>query len=165
MSFARTLLAILALAVTAVAAKEPPELLDLRKQFEAKPTEAARVRYITKLVRLRARILAAHRDGWQAIDNEIVAHPMPGTADRRLLIGDWASPRHEYRYREDGTWTMLPEYIDGEKTTHGTWRIEKNRYLDYESYDSTPAKYNIIILTKEYFIYDAYILKRGHTFP
>jgi len=30
------------------------------------------------------------------------------------------SPRHDYLYRRDGSWTMLP---GDEGTTHGTWRI------------------------------------------
>ena len=90
---------------------------------------------------------------------------MPGGADTRLLIGDWASPRHLYRYRDDGTWTMLPESVDGQKSTHGTWRIEGNIFFEYTAGLSLPEKDQITILTKEYFVFGGYILKRGHTFP
>jgi hypothetical protein len=48
-------------------------------------------------------------------------------AKRRFrLVGKWSSPRHDYLYPSDGSWTMLPA---DEGTTHGTWRIERNQFL------------------------------------
>ena len=39
----------------------------------------------------------------------------------RRMVGDWLSPRHAYRYYEDGTWKMEPNMP--EVTTKGRWRI------------------------------------------
>ena len=164
MLFARTVIIALTIAVTAFAAEEPAELSNARKEFAAHPTEAARVQYITKLVQLREKILAAHRDGWEAIDAEIVRHPMSGAADSKLLVGQWASPRHLYLYRADGTWTMDDEGLDLAVATRGTWRIEGNNYFQGFSRDSPFDRYTIILLTKEYFVFDGYILKRGAHF-
>ena len=164
MSFARTVIISVAIAATAFAAKEPVELSNARKEFEAHPTEAARVQYITQLVRLREKILAAHRDGWEAIDAEIIRHPMPGPADSKLLVGQWASPRHLYLYRADGTWTTDDEGLDLATATNGTWRIEGNNYFHTFSRDVSPDRHTIIILTKEYFVFDGYILRRGTHF-
>src|SRR5438034_3016913 len=138
MSFAHTTIIALAMAMTAFAAEEPAELTNARKDFEADPTEAARIQYITKLVRLREKILVAHRDGWEAIDAEIIRHPMPGAADSRLLLGQWASPRHLYLFGADGTWTMDDEGLDLSIATRGTWRIEGNNYFQAFSRDSRP---------------------------
>jgi hypothetical protein len=89
---------------------------------------------------------------------------MSGAADSKLLVGQWASPRHLYLYRADGTWTMDDEGLDLAVATRGTWRIEGNSYFQGFSRDSRPDKYTIIILTKEYFVFDGYILKRGTHF-
>ena len=48
---------------------------------------------------------------------------------RRLMVGKWTTGRHEYIYKADGTWRMLPLDIS---TTKGTWRFE-NRQLIEES--------------------------------
>jgi hypothetical protein len=45
-----------------------------------------------------------------------------------LLVGKWQSPRHDYLFRADGTWTMLPAEEDGVQSTHG--RIEGNQFFD-----------------------------------
>jgi hypothetical protein len=164
MSFAHTAFVTLVAALAASATEEPSELRTARRDFEAHPTEAARVQYITKLVRLREKILAAHRDGWEAIDAEIIRHPMPGAADSRLLVGQWASPRHLYLYRADGTWTMDDEGLDLSVATHGTWRIKGNTYFQAFSGDSRSERHTIIILTTEYFVFDGYILRRGTQF-
>ena len=95
------------------------------------PSEAERVDYITRLARLREQAVRRNRGEWTAIDDEIKLHPAPPDSDSKTLtalrVGDWESPRHDYRYRADGTWTMLPEE---EGVTHGTWRIERNQYFD-----------------------------------
>jgi len=53
--------------------------------------------------------------------------PRPVSDSKALsarLVGKWESPRHDYLYRADGTWTMLPVEPD---IAHGTWRIEGNQ--------------------------------------
>jgi hypothetical protein len=51
-------------------------------------------------------------DEWQTIDTEIKQHPAPKDSDGKIfsgrLVGKWRSPRHDYLYRDDGSWTMLP---------------------------------------------------------
>jgi hypothetical protein len=70
--------------------------------------------------RLREKAARAKTDEWQAIDTEIKRHRVPSDADSKmfssLLVGQWQSPRHDFLYRADGTWTMLPEEKD---VTHG----------------------------------------------
>src|SRR6266550_5037068 len=84
---------------TSVAAQEPKELRDARRQFESlrHPSEADRVRYITALVRLRESFTRADAEIMHAIDAEVLRHPMAATADVRVLvkrlIGRWQSPR------------------------------------------------------------------------
>ena len=119
------------------------------------PSEAARSDYITRLVRLREQAARLKTDAWQAIDAEIKQHPAPGDSDNRalskLLVGKWESPRHDYLYRADGTWTMLPADPD---TTHGTWRIEGNQYFDTAAIDPPEtAQYTIILMTKRDFVF------------
>jgi hypothetical protein len=67
-------------------------------------------RYITRLVRLRKGAARRKTDAWQVIDAEIKQHPVPSDSDSKtlsnLLVGKWESPRHDYLYRADGTWTM-----------------------------------------------------------
>jgi hypothetical protein len=113
------------------------------------PSEAARSTYITGLVRLREKAARGNTGEWQAIDAEIKQHPAPGGSDGKalsgLLAGQWESPRHDYLYRADGTWTMLPA---DEGTTHGTWRIEGNQYFDTNSLDTQTGQYTIILITK-----------------
>jgi hypothetical protein len=126
-----------------------------KREFDktSKPSEAARLDYVTRLLHLREK--AAERgktEEWQAIDAEIFRHPAPASDEKGLadrLAGEWASPRHEYRYKKDGTWTMLPE-DDG--TTHGTWRIEGNQYTTTNSVDTRTDRYTVIMITKKYFV-------------
>ena len=72
----------------------------------------------------------------------LIAVPMPENEDenklRRLMCGFWQSPRHEYLYRSDGTWTMLPE-----PATSGKWKIQGNK-LDDSS---------LILLNEKYCVY------------
>jgi hypothetical protein len=68
-----------------------------------------------------------------------------------LLVGKWESPRHDYLYRADGTWSMIPEEPD---IAHGTWRIEGNRYIDTHASDPPQAtQYTIILITKRDFVF------------
>jgi hypothetical protein len=82
-------------------------------------------------------------------------HPAPNDSDGEslssLFVGKWQSPRHDYLYRADSTWTMLPE---GPETTHGTWRIEGNQYFDAATIDPAgPRQYTIILISKENFVF------------
>ncbi len=96
----------------------------------SQPSEAARSDYVTRLVRIREEMARQKNDEWKAIDNEIGEHPAPKDSDAKVLsrrlVGKWSSPRHDYLYRRDGSWTMLPA---DEGTTHGTWRIEGNQFF------------------------------------
>jgi hypothetical protein len=119
------------------------------------PSETARADYITRLVRLREQAARMNVDAWQAIDAEIKQHPAPNDSDGKalanLLVGQWESPRHDYLYRPDGTWTMLP--ADPE-TTHGTWRIENNQYFDTAATDPPETgQYTIILISKQDFVF------------
>jgi hypothetical protein len=126
------------------------------KRYYAKithPSEAARSDYITRLVRLREVAARLKTHEWQAIDAEVKQHPAPndGKALSMLLVGKWESPRHDYLYRADGTWTMLPADPD---ITHGTWRIEGNQYFDTAATDPPEtSQYTIILITKRDFVF------------
>ena len=119
------------------------------------PSEADRSNYITRLVRLREQATAGKTYDWQAIGDEIKQHPAPTDSDSKtlssLLVGQWESPRHDYLYRADGTWTMLPVEPD---ITHGTWRIEGNQYFDTAATDPPlKSQYTIILITKKDFVF------------
>jgi hypothetical protein len=107
-------------------AEEPKTLRDARRKFDSlqHPTEADRVRYVTSLVRLRESLTRADLVALDAIDAEIVRHPMPATADSgelsKRLGGRWQSPRRPYFYHADGTWAAND---DTPQDTGGTWRI------------------------------------------
>jgi hypothetical protein len=119
------------------------------------PSETARADYITRLVRLREQAARMNTDSWQAIDAEIKQHPAPNESDGKalanLLVGQWESPRHDYLYRADGTWTMVPADPD---TTHGTWRIEGNQYFDTAATDPPETRqYTVILISKQDFVF------------
>ena len=60
-------------------------------------------------------------------------------------------PRHDYLYRADGTWTMLPAE---EGATHGQWRIEGNQYIDTAATDPPlTSQYTVILITKKDFVF------------
>lgn len=137
-------------------AAEPQELVEAKKEFAelAHPIEADRQDYILGLAKLRAAFADEDQTkSWTAVDAEIRQHPAPEDTDRytKLMIGKWNSPRHEYVYRADGTWTMLPEE---EGATSGRWRIEGNRFFNKADCESGDASaYTILLLTKDNFIF------------
>ena len=155
---------------TSVAAQEPKELRDARRQFEAlkHPSEADRVRYITGLVRLRESFTRADAEIMHVIDAEVLRHPMPATVDVRVLvkrlIGRWQSPRRAYFYHRDSTWASNE---DTPEDTGGTWRIEGNQFFQNYRGDTPPRGEKIILLTTTDFVYGAgpYYLRRGTAFP
>jgi len=119
------------------------------------PSEADRSKYITRLVRLREKAADAKTDEWQAIDSEIKQRPAPSDSDGKtlsgLLVGQWESPRHDYLYRADGTWTMLPIEPD---VTHGTWRIEGNQCFETTATEPPlKTQYTVILITKKDFVF------------
>jgi hypothetical protein len=99
-------------------------LEEAKRTFEkiSHPSEAERSDYITRLVRMREKAAGVKTDEWQTIDAEIKRHPAADDSDSKILsgrlVGKWASPRHDYLYRADGSWTMLSA---DEGTTHGSW--------------------------------------------
>ena len=107
-------------------AQEPVELQEAQAEYgKAAQTESTRSSYITKLVRMRERMAASHDTAWQGVDAEIMRHPAPpdSATFSRIMLGKWRSPRHDYLYRSNGTWSMLPAEPDA---TKGTWRFEGN---------------------------------------
>lgn len=137
-------------------AAEPEELAESKKQFAelAQPTEADRQDYIIGLAKLRAAFADEDQtESWSAVDAEILRHPAAEHTETytKLMVGKWSSPRHEYIYRADGGWSMLPE---AEGITRGQWRIEGNQFFskaDIETKD--PKPYTILLLTKDNFIF------------
>ncbi|HEX4409874.1 MAG TPA: hypothetical protein VH206_13965 [Xanthobacteraceae bacterium] len=120
-----------------------------------KPSERARMAYVSNLIPLRDKAAKTKSDLWQTIDAEVKAHPAPTNSDSKalsaLLAGQWTSPRHDYLYRADGTWTMLPA---DPGATNGTWRIEGNQYYDSGSLDpSQTSQYTIVLITKRDFVF------------
>src|SRR5947207_1614929 len=85
---------------TSVTAQEPKELRDARRQFQSlnHASQAERVAYITRSVRLRESFTRADYKKMEAIDAEVTRHPMPAGVDsaelRKRMIGHWTSPRH-----------------------------------------------------------------------
>jgi len=149
-------------------AEEPKELGDARREFDSlqHPTEADRVRYVTRLVRLRESFTRADLAALNTIDGEIVRHPMRATTDSRelskRLVGRWQSPRRPYFYHADGTWAAND---DTPQDTGGTWRIEGNRFFQNYRGEAPDRGEIIILLSDTDFVYGLYYLRRGTAFP
>ena len=135
---------------------EPAEMAVARKKFASlpNPTEADRQNYLLELSKLRESLAnnASGEDCFK-VDAEIRRYPAPENIEgySKLMAGKWSSPRHEYIYRANGTWSMLPEE---EGATRGRWRIEGNRFMssaDIEPEDT--QTYTILLLTKDDFIF------------
>ena len=131
-------------------------LEEAKRHFDkiSQPSETARSDYITRFVRMREKAARQKTDEWKAIDNEVRQHPASKDSDGKIqsgrLVGKWSSPRHDYQYKGDGSWTMLPA---DEGTTHGTWGIDGNQFFTTASIGpSDPAKYTIILITKKDFV-------------
>ncbi len=63
---------------------------------------------------------------------------------------------------------MLPEFIDGVKSTAGTWRIEKNKFVqDFKNLPGSGEE--IILLTATDFVWSTrrapYYMRKGDVFP
>jgi hypothetical protein len=146
---------LLAMGATFALADGIPQLIAIQQKYNAaelKKNEPLRERYIMDLAKLRFTLL---NGPWQKVDAEIEQHPAPANSDSadfsKLRLGVWHSPRHDYRYKADGTWRMID---DEENTTHGTWSIKGNSYDEHAAADiAQPESYTIILLNAEYFIF------------
>jgi hypothetical protein len=158
---------------TTVTAEEPKALRDARQAYQSlqHPSETQRIQYITRLVRLRESFTHAAGETLDAIDAEVIRHPMPAASDAqkllKRLVGRWQSPRHPYFYHVDGTWASDN---DTPQDSRGTWRIEGNQFFQNYRQDTPARGETIILLTGTDFIYgtDAahpYYLRRGNAFP
>ena len=89
----------------------------------------------------------SHHCEIDAIKAELKNHPQPDPGDStlqsQLLVGRWQTTRHTEIYSPDGTWRMAPE----SGTTHGHWRIERNRFFE------DGREYKIILLNARHFIF------------
>ena len=155
-SFVSTCGFLLLFACTGLFAEEPEGLAEAKKSFASlpNPTEADRQKHITELVKLRDALAKneIHGDCF-VVDAEIRRYPAPENTEAytKLRVGKWSSPRHEYIYRADGTWSMLPEE---EGTTQGRWRIEGNRLMSSAGIEPADTRtYTIIVLTKDNLIF------------
>ena len=158
--------------LSAASADEPKELRDARREFESlkHPTEADRVLYVTRLVRLRESFTRADYKILETIDAEVIRHPVPTAVDagvlRKSLVGRWQSPRRPYFYHADGTWASNE---DTPESTGGTWRIDGNQFFQNYRGDAPAPGENIILLTSTDFVYGSgrapYYLRRGTAFP
>lgn len=172
MSRTLLLIAVFALA-TPAATEEPKSLREARQAYRLlpHPGEAQRVAYVTELVRLREGFTRRDAEALDAIDAEVLRHPMPVSAATpslaKRLVGRWQSPRRPYFYHADGTWASND---DTPESTGGTWRIDDNRFFqDYRG--SVPsAGETLILLTDSDFVFGTsashpYYLRRGKAFP
>ena len=109
-------------------------------------SDASREDRVREIVRRRE---VAARQGktreWQACDAQLRALPVPADPGMSARMpGKWRSPRHDYLYRADGTWVMLPQEADA---THGSWKIKGNRLVE------ETGAYTIILLDKHSLVY------------
>jgi hypothetical protein len=69
---------------------------------------------------------------------------------RKLMVGKWATGRHEYLYRADGTWQMLPVDIS---STNGKWKIQNRQLIEEvrseNRFESTGARTFIEVTPKQ----------------
>jgi hypothetical protein len=161
----RSTLAALVIAAlsTGAFAKEPKELEAARKEYEqakAKDPEAARVKLVTTLAKkMREYAMNFHDTGsrdhdedFRAYSAEAVKHPAPkdlnGKALAPLLVGKWETTRHDFEYKKNGTYVMLP---DEPEAARGKWRIEGNQFIQTEG--DAEARYSLIFLDKETLLY------------
>jgi hypothetical protein len=136
------------------------ELKALEAKYDASKLDhddAARQNYVIKLCRLRFKLIMAGRDDWQAVDAEIIRHPVAQDSDRtalaKLRLGVWHSPRHDYRYEPNGTWRMVDGGQEDPDATHGTWSIKGAQYTDVAAGEDPPPAYTIVLADKENFIF------------
>jgi hypothetical protein len=157
---------------SSASAQEPQELRDMRREYDAlrQPSEADRVRYVTRLVRLRESFTRKEADKMFAIDAEVRRHPMPAAVASQTLLaprllGGWQSPRHPYFFRRDGSWTSDEETNE----PLGTWRIDGDRFFQNYTDEPSDKGSTIILLNDDDLVLatpdHVFYLRRGTTFP
>jgi hypothetical protein len=147
---------------TLVHAGEPEELQALEAKYArtqsdlATDPESNRAHYVMELARLRFRMASEGDPDWQAVDREIIRHPVPADANPAILahlrLGQWHSSRHDYLFESDGTWRMND---DPETTTHGTWSIRGAQYSEMFVGDegASARTFTLILVDSENFIF------------
>jgi hypothetical protein len=151
------LLGLLVAMTTISHAAEPPPLQAIMKRYDQtrlNQDEGLREKYILELADLRWKLSSHDQDGWHDVDEEIRRHPvisgMAGFPKARL--GKWISPRHDYLYRSNGTWTMT-DGGDDPDNTHGKWSIGGNIYSEKATDEDVPRHYTILLVDAKNFIY------------
>jgi hypothetical protein len=131
--------------LTMVQAADPAQLATIQSHHLNLSDEHEREKYVLDLLSLRSKLVTGNTEDWQAVDREIVRHPAPSDSNTeafiKVRIGHWRSPRHDYFYRANGTWIMLPS---PPCTTSGTWTIKGNQ--ESETVAGTTTSYTIILL-------------------
>ena len=134
-------------------AEEPKELIKARTEYEhsAPHAEAARSAYVLRLMKLREEFGHANNtEDWKAVDAEIGRNPLPNDADSKalsqMLVGKWGSRTHDYLYKSDGSWTMIPE---GPGVAHGKWRIDGNQIHSWITFEPNKTRAMTLILLND----------------
>ena len=139
------------------------ELAEAKAKYNhAKPAsgEAARLDYVHELIRMHDKLMLIDKGPqwtdavearFRAINDEMKQHSAPSDSNSKalskMLSGKWRSPRHDYSYKSNGTWIMLP-VGEGGSSPHGIWTIKGNLF-------TTDGKneYTIILLDAHDFVY------------
>jgi hypothetical protein len=144
-------------------AREPKGMEAARKEYEqakAKDPEGAREHYANALAKVIAQYTEEfrntgsreHGEEMQTLLTELKQHPAPKDADSKKLSafmpGEWHTTRHEFLYKKNGTFVMLPEEKDAER---GKWRIEGNQLVQTEG--DAEVRYTIVLLNADYLVY------------
>jgi len=171
----KTFISTVLAAITFVAtlhAGEPKGLQDARQAYKAikNPTEADRVHYLTQLVRMREKLTRADSAAMDAIDAEIIRHPMPASTSaaqlKKALVGRWMSPRRPYFYHADGT---MAANEDTREANVGDWAIKGNKFFENIRDDQADPGTVIYLLNETDFVHGAhaplFYLRRGTAFP
>jgi hypothetical protein len=165
---------LLGITATLLRAGDPEELKALEAKYAqsqsdlATDPEANRAHYVMELARLRFRMLAEGDPDYQAVDREIIRHPLPADSNPAVLshlrLGQWHSSRHDYLFDADGTWRMND---DPATTTHGTWSIQGTQYSEmFVSDEGASARtFTLILVDPENFIFTdgTHLLFETHT--
>jgi len=135
------------------------ELADAKARYtHAKPGEETRLDYVHELIKMHDKLMLIDKGPqwtdavearFRAINDEMKQHAAPEKSDSKalskMLTGKWRSPRHDYLYKRNGTWIMLPDEKD---SSRGTWAIKGNRFTTEDK-----NEYTIILLDAHDFVY------------
>ncbi len=160
----KAVLATILLGITATLLRgdDPEELQALETKYAqaqadlATDPEANRAHYVMELARLHFRLASEGDPDCQAVDREIIRHPLPADSNpaalAHLRLGEWHSSRHDYLFDSDGTWRMND---DPATTTHGTWSIKGTQYSEmFVSDEGASARtFTLILVDTENFIF------------